>query len=259
MSKRSRASSDAGSGSSSDASSDSSEEFVFQPLSLTRARRDRAGNKMHELVQQALEKDAAKAAAAKPEGEDDVYKEFVDVENDQDFEIDQQAHSDSEVDSDFDDSEVDDEPEDAGEKEVQKETRAPVAADKYKKQRTRMLKELSKTQIVPENAVDAKTQERYLKEAALVAKKNREDLVRIESEMERVRNETLTSYGPKVREQKEGMVVIKHYYDEEGRPCRSLMTPEMPKPLVPSQHWLDCQKKLPPKPEGFDDLPYERV
>jgi hypothetical protein len=98
----------------------SSDEFEFESLASTRARRSAAGTKMQELIEQQKQKDAKEMVQS-----EEVYKDFFDVENDEDFEADNEViKSESEVDSDFDEEEVNDDPEDAGELQLRSERRA---------------------------------------------------------------------------------------------------------------------------------------
>uniref|UniRef100_A0A7E4W9Y8 YL1 domain-containing protein n=1 Tax=Panagrellus redivivus TaxID=6233 RepID=A0A7E4W9Y8_PANRE len=262
VSERSESIHEDGTDGSSGSDSDSSEEVAVKTIACTRSRRAGAGNKMQELIQQAKEEDAAKAAkkAENLEGEDVAMQDiFAEVDDDMDFE-EKLRITDSEPDSDFDDSENDEEDDDAGEKELQMSAKPRSIIAKSVKQRELMYKKMKTARVVEANVVDEETQARYMKEAVLVAQKNRADLVRIDSEIERVRSETLIVNAPKAHVHREDTVITKHYYDENGNPRRALYMPEgMWKPLQPSQLWLDRQKLLPPKPEGFDDMPYERV
>ena len=123
-----------------------------------------------------------------------------------------------------------------------------------------MMKELASNLLVEDNVVDAKTHARYMQEAKLVAKKNQEDLRRIEMELEKQRNETLESLRPRVKVQRTDVVKIEQFFDENGQRINRITIPdEMIRKWEPSKLWLSRQHLLPPKPPGFDDLPYEKI
>uniref|UniRef100_A0A914YHJ6 Vps72/YL1 N-terminal domain-containing protein n=1 Tax=Panagrolaimus superbus TaxID=310955 RepID=A0A914YHJ6_9BILA len=244
--------------SSNDNDGSSSDEFEFESLAATRSRRSAAGTKMQELIEQQKEKDAKEMVQS-----EEVYKDFFEVENDEDFEADDgYLKSESEVDSDFDEDEADDDPEDVGEQQLRNErlTETSTNTDKARKKRERMMKELATSLLVEDNVVDDRTHARYIKEAKLVAKKNQEDLRRIELELEKQRNETLEFLRPKNRIERTDVIRTKEYFDENGERIRQIFIPnDSIHVWQPSEIWLSQQHLMSPKPSDFDKLSPEKV
>lgn len=123
-----------------------------------------------------------------------------------------------------------------------------------------MMKELATSLLVPDNVVDDRTHAKYMQEAKIVAKKNTEDLRRIELELERQRNQALDAFRPRERVQRTDVIKTESFFDESGKRSSRVTVPNaMVRDWQPSKLWLERQHLLPPKPPGFDDLPYEKI
>ena len=135
-----------------------------------------------------------------------------------------------------------------------------VKSEQQRKKREKLMKELATNLMVEDNIVDSKTHALYLAEAQEVAIKNKADLLRIEEQLARRREEDLAAFKPIIRERRQDVVRLQRGFTKDGKFIKRLTIPEKDvKDHSPSQAWIEKQHLMPPKPEGFDHMKPEIV